>query len=62
VFRWPNRDFEAWEIYKLIISNVFDEKDDYYKGTLIAGIVTYLKKKGGRKDYPSIATWSPAFL
>ena len=55
MFRWLNRDFKAWEIYKLIISNVFNEKDHRYKGTLITKIVTYLKKKGGRKDYPSIA-------
>jgi len=62
VFKWPNRDFEAWEIYKLTISNVFDVKDDRYEGTLIDGTVIYLKKKGSQKDYPTIATWSPAFL
>jgi hypothetical protein len=62
VFKWPNRDFEAWEICKLTISNVFNVKDDRYEGTLIDGTVTYLKKKGSQKDYLTIATWSPAFL
>jgi hypothetical protein len=62
VFKWPNRDFEACEIYKLIISDAFGAKDDRYDGTLIDGTVTYQRKRGGRSDYPSIATWSPAFL
>jgi hypothetical protein len=62
VFKWPNRDFEAWEIYKLTISNVFDVKDNRYEGTLIDGTVIYLKKKGSQKDYLTIVTWSPAFL
>ena len=62
VFKWPNRDFEACEIYKLIISDAFGAKDDRYDGTLIDGTVTYQRKRGGRSDYPSIATWSLAFL
>jgi len=62
VFKWPNRDYEACEIYKLLISNIFDAKDDRYEGTLVGGTVTYLRKRGDRRDYPSIATWSPAFL
>jgi hypothetical protein len=62
VFKWPNRGFHAWEIYKLTISDVFDIKDDEYKGTLVDGAVTYIRKQGDRRDYPSIATWSPAFL
>jgi hypothetical protein len=62
VFKWPNRDYEACEIYKLLISNIFDAKDDRYEGTLVGGTVTYLRKRGDRRDYPSIVTWSPAFL
>ena len=62
VFKCPNYDFKAWEIYKLTISNVFNVKDDRYEGTPINGTVTYLKKKGSQKNYPTIATWSPAFL
>ena len=56
MFKWLNRDFKAWEICKLTISNVFNVKDDRYKGTLINRIVIYLKKKGSQKDYLTIIT------
>jgi hypothetical protein len=56
VFKWPNHDFKAWEIYKLTISNVFNIKNNRYKGTLINRIVIYLKKKGSQKDYLTIIT------
>ena len=41
VFKWPNRDYEASEIYKLLISDAFDAKDDRYDATMIDGSVTY---------------------
>jgi hypothetical protein len=62
VFKWPNRDYEACEIYKLLISNIFDAKDDRYEGTLVGRTVIYLRKRGDRKDYLLIITWSSAFL
>jgi hypothetical protein len=56
VFKWPNRNYEAYEIYKLLISNIFDAKDDRYKGTLVSGTVIYLRKRGDHRDYPLIVT------
>jgi hypothetical protein len=51
VFKWPNRDYEVVEIYKLIISNLFNIKDDYYKQTLINRSMTIYKKQGEKKNY-----------
>jgi hypothetical protein len=56
VFKWPNRDFKAYEIFKLIISDAFSAKDNCYDETLINRTITYQRKHRGRGDYPSIAT------
>jgi hypothetical protein len=62
VFKWPNRDYEAAEIYKLTISDSFDAKDDRYEQTLVNGSMTIHKKRGGKENYTSLSIWSPAFL
>jgi hypothetical protein len=62
LFKWPNREYDASEIYKLSISNMFDEKDNNFESKLVDRVMVFNKKRGTRDNYASITIWSTAFL
>jgi len=63
VYKWPNYEYDASEIYKLKSTTAFDAVDDTFKSRMTAlGKVEYSRKKGSKKDYKTPVIWSAAFL
>jgi len=63
VYKWPNYEYDASEIYKLKATTAFDAVDDTFESRMTAsGKVEYSRKKGSEKDYKTPAIWSAAFL
>jgi hypothetical protein len=63
VYKWPNYEYDASEIYKLKSTTAFDAVDDTFESRMTAsGKVEYSRKKGSEKDYKTPAIWSAAFL